>query len=34
MLVVVILFVPIVLAYQIWTYYFFKGKVTKEEMIY
>ncbi|MGD9300232.1 MAG: cytochrome d ubiquinol oxidase subunit II [Desulfobacterales bacterium] len=34
MLVVVILFVPIVLAYQIWTYHFFKGKVTQEEMIY
>jgi len=34
MLVVVILFVPIVLAYQIWTYHFFKGKVTEEEMIY
>ena len=34
MLVVVILFVPIVLAYQIWTYFFFKGKVTKEDMIY
>ena len=34
MLVVVILFVPIVLAYQIWTYHFFKGKVTEEEMVY
>jgi len=34
MLVVVVLFVPIVLAYQIWTYHFFKGKVTEEEMIY
>ena len=34
MLVVVVLFVPIVLAYQIWTYHFFKGKVTQEEMIY
>ncbi|MGB5748716.1 MAG: cytochrome d ubiquinol oxidase subunit II [Desulfobacterales bacterium] len=34
MLVVVILFVPIVLAYQIWTYFFFKGKVTEEEMVY
>jgi len=34
MLVVVVLFVPIVLAYQIWTYNFFKGKVTEEEMIY
>ncbi len=34
MLVVVILFVPIVLAYQIWTYFFFKGKVTEENMVY
>jgi cytochrome d ubiquinol oxidase subunit II len=34
MLLVVVLFVPIVLAYQIWTYHFFKGRVTKEEMIY
>ena len=34
MLVVVVLFVPIVLAYQIWTYHFFKGKVTEEEMVY
>ena len=30
----VILFVPIVLACQIWTYHFFKGKVTEEEMVY
>ena len=34
MLLVVILFVPIVLAYQIWTYHFFKGKVTEEDMVY
>ncbi len=34
MLVVVVLFVPIVLAYQIWTYHFFRGKVTQEEMVY
>ena len=34
MLVVVIIFVPIVLAYQIWTYNLFKGKVTKEDMAY
>ncbi len=34
MLVVVVLFVPIVLAYQVWTYHFFKGKVTEEEMVY
>ncbi|MDX2502443.1 MAG: cytochrome d ubiquinol oxidase subunit II [Deltaproteobacteria bacterium] len=34
MLVVVILFVPLVLAYQTWAYYMFSGKVKKEEMIY
>ena len=34
MLVVVILFVPIVLAYQIWTYWMFKGKVTQEDWMY
>jgi cytochrome d ubiquinol oxidase subunit II len=34
MLVVVIIFVPIVLGYQIWTYSLFKGKVTEEDMIY
>ena len=34
MLVVVILFVPLVLAYQIWAYYMFSGKVRKEELIY
>jgi cytochrome d ubiquinol oxidase subunit II len=34
MLVVVIIFVPIVLAYQIWAYNLFKGKVTKEDMVY
>jgi cytochrome d ubiquinol oxidase subunit II len=34
MLVVVIIFVPIVLAYQIWTYNLFKGKVTEEDMVY
>ena len=34
MLVVVILFVPLVLAYQGWAYYMFSGKVKKEEMIY
>ncbi len=34
MLIVVIVFVPIVLAYQIWSYYLFKGKVTKEDMVY
>jgi cytochrome d ubiquinol oxidase subunit II len=34
MLVVVIIFVPIVLAYQIWSYNLFKGKVTEEDMVY
>jgi cytochrome d ubiquinol oxidase subunit II len=34
MLVVVILFVPIVLAYQIWTYHLFRGKVTEEDILY
>ena len=34
MLVVVLIFIPIVLAYQIWTYNLFKGKVTEEDMVY
>ncbi len=34
MLVVVILFVPIVLAYQTWNYFLFKSKVTKEDLVY
>ena len=34
MLVVVILFVPIVLAYQIWAYFMFKGKVGEEDLVY
>jgi cytochrome d ubiquinol oxidase subunit II len=34
MLVVVIIFVPIVLVYQIWTYNLFKSKVTQEDMVY
>lgn len=34
MLVVVIIFVPIVLAYQLWSYNLFKGKLTKEDMVY
>ena len=34
MLVVVIIFVPIVLAYQIWTYHLFRGKVTEEDIVY
>ncbi len=34
MLAVVILFVPIVLAYQIWAYFLFRGNVTEENIIY
>jgi cytochrome bd ubiquinol oxidase subunit II len=32
MLVVALIFVPLVLAYQIWTYVFFKGKIAKEDL--
>ncbi|MBI5062339.1 MAG: cytochrome d ubiquinol oxidase subunit II, partial [Desulfatitalea sp.] len=34
MLVVVLLFIPVVLAYQIWAYHLFRGKVTSEDMAY
>ncbi len=34
MLVVVIIFVPIVLIYQTWSYHLFKGKVTEEDITY
>jgi cytochrome d ubiquinol oxidase subunit II len=34
MLFVVLFFVPLVLAYQIWAYHLFKGKVRTEEMMY
>ncbi len=34
MLIVVIIFVPMVLAYQIWTYNLFKDKVTDEDFMY
>jgi cytochrome d ubiquinol oxidase subunit II len=34
MLVVVILLVPVVLAYQFWAYHLFKGKVTEEDLGY
>jgi len=34
MLVVVILFIPLVLAYQAWAYNLFKGKVKPEDMVY
>ncbi|MFH2065613.1 MAG: cytochrome d ubiquinol oxidase subunit II [Pseudomonadota bacterium] len=34
MLIVVILFIPVVLAYQIWAYNLFKGKITATDMTY
>jgi len=34
MLVVVIIFIPIVIIYQVWTYHLFKGKVTDEDLKY
>jgi cytochrome d ubiquinol oxidase subunit II len=34
MLAVVIIFVPVVLVYQVWAYTLFKGKVTEEDMVY
>jgi len=34
MLIVVIIFVPMILAYQIWTYNLFKDKVTDEDFMY
>ncbi|MBF0573209.1 MAG: cytochrome d ubiquinol oxidase subunit II [Desulfamplus sp.] len=34
MLGVVVVFIPIVIVYQMWTYNLFKGKVSKEEMEY
>jgi cytochrome d ubiquinol oxidase subunit II len=34
MLVVVIIFIPAVIAYQAWAYYLFRGKVTKEDLSY
>ena len=34
MLVVVVIFIPIVLAYQIWAYHLFEGKVVEEDMAY
>jgi cytochrome d ubiquinol oxidase subunit II len=34
MLVVVIIFIPAVIAYQAWAYYLFRGKVTKEDLAY
>jgi cytochrome bd ubiquinol oxidase subunit II len=34
MLIVALIFVPIVLAYQVWTYHLFKGKVSSEDLAY
>ncbi len=34
MLVVVIIFIPVVIAYQIWAYNLFKGKITEEDLAY
>jgi cytochrome d ubiquinol oxidase subunit II len=34
MLVVVILFIPIVIVYQTWTYLLFKDRVTKDDLLY
>jgi len=34
MLVVVIVFIPIVIAYQIWAYNLFKGKITEGDLLY
>jgi len=34
MLIVVIMFIPIVIGYQIWAHNLFKGKVTKEDIAY
>ena len=34
MLIVVIIFIPAVIAYQAWTHNFFKGKVTEKDLSY
>ena len=34
MLGVVIVFIPIVIGYQVWAYTLFRGKVTEAEMVY
>jgi cytochrome d ubiquinol oxidase subunit II len=34
MLIVVLLFIPVVLIYQIWAYHLFKGKLKKEDLAY
>jgi cytochrome d ubiquinol oxidase subunit II len=34
MLIVVLIFIPIVLAYQVWAYNLFKGKVGEEDIAY
>ena len=33
MLVVVMIFIPVVIAYQIWAYCLFNDKVTKEDLV-
>jgi cytochrome d ubiquinol oxidase subunit II len=34
MLVVVLIFIPLILAYQIWSYTLFKGEITKDDLSY
>jgi cytochrome d ubiquinol oxidase subunit II len=34
MLIVVTLFIPVVIVYQVWAYSLFKGKVTEEDLTY
>jgi len=34
MLIVTVIFIPVVIAYQVWTYNLFKGKVTKADLAY
>jgi cytochrome d ubiquinol oxidase subunit II len=34
MLIVVIIFIPVVIAYQIWAYNLFKGKVTGADLVH
>jgi cytochrome d ubiquinol oxidase subunit II len=34
MLVVVLIFVPVVLAYQLWAYRLFHGKITQDDLVY
>jgi cytochrome d ubiquinol oxidase subunit II len=34
MLVVVLIFIPIVLAYQLWAYRLFRGRVQTDDLVY